>query len=143
MPARPRPFACHTLRDVELADHTTAPLLLPPIARARAARAQGAAVAAVLVPAGVGGDALAHEHARARGGLEDVVDALDLERGTLLVRAGADRLRDAFCLVARDVVRGVGRACEPSGGINATAETACGKETYREVVAGPTCSRRG
>ena len=52
--------------------------------------------------------ALAHEHARARRGLEDVVDALDLERRALLVRARADRLRDPFRLLARDVLRGVG-----------------------------------
>ena len=57
-------------------------------------------MAVVLV---VGGHALAHEHARARRGLEDVVDALDLERGALLVRARADELRNALALRTRNV----------------------------------------
>ena len=72
----------------------------------------GAAAEAVvlMVRAGVCGDALAHEHGRARRGLEDVVDTLDLEGRTLLVRARADRLRDALGLFAGDVLRVVRRA---------------------------------
>ena len=54
-----------------------------------------------------GGDALAHEHARAGRGLEDVVDALDLEGRALLVGAGADLLGDALRLGAGDVLRSV------------------------------------
>ena len=38
-------------------------------------------------------DALTHEHARARRRLEHVIDALCLQRGTLLVRARTDLTR--------------------------------------------------
>ena len=95
-----------------LADDATAALVLPAFAggtRSPVARAAAETVVLV-VRAGVSGNALAHEHGRARGGLEDVVDALDLERGAFLVRASADRLRDALSLFARDVLRGVWRA---------------------------------
>jgi hypothetical protein len=54
-------------------------------------------------------DALAHEHARAGGRLEHVVDALGFERGALLVRARADLFGYALGLVARDVPPDVGR----------------------------------
>ena len=64
----------------------------------------------VAVPPAVRRHALAHEHARARRGLEHVVDALDLERAALLVRARADRGRDALRLLARDEGGRVGRA---------------------------------
>ena len=57
-----------------------------------------------------GWHAVPHEHARARRGLEDVVDALDLERGALLVRARADRLRDLLGLLARHKAVRVRRA---------------------------------
>lgn len=58
----------------------------------------------------VGRGTLAHQHRRAGRGLEDVVDALDLERRALLVRACTYRLRDALCLGARDEVLRVGAA---------------------------------
>ena len=50
-----------------------------------------------------GGHAIPHEHARARRSLEHIVDTLDLERGTLLVRARADELRNALALRTRNV----------------------------------------
>lgn len=53
--------------------------------------------------------ALAHQHARPRRRLKHIIDALDLERAALLVRARADRLRDPLCLLARDEVGGGGR----------------------------------
>ena len=69
--------------------------------------------------------AVAHEHARARRGLEHLVDALDLERGALLVRARADDVRHALALLARHVppegVRGRRRVvlCGPQVGLAA------------------------
>lgn len=54
-----------------------------------------------MVPAG--GGALAHEHARSRSGFEHVIDALDLERRTFLVRARADFVRDALAAARADV----------------------------------------
>lgn len=59
----------------------------------------------------VRGHALTHEHARACRCLEHVVDALDLQRAALLVRACTDELRDALCLRARHVLLRGGRAC--------------------------------
>ena len=59
----------------------------------------------VLVPARVRGDALAHQHARARRGLKHVVNTFDLEGGALLVSPRTDRLRYALCLLSRNVRR--------------------------------------
>jgi hypothetical protein len=91
-----------------LADHTAAAGAFA-VVRGGARRRAGRALAAVLARGGsarvrtrVRGHALAHEHARARGGLEDVVDAGGGQRRALLVRARANLCGDALALRARD-----------------------------------------
>lgn len=46
---------------------------------------------------------LTHQHARPSCGLEDIVDAFNLQRRALLVRTCTDSLRNSFCLRPRDV----------------------------------------
>jgi hypothetical protein len=46
--------------------------------------------------------AFAHQHARARRSLEHVIDTLDLQCRTLLVRTGTDGLRSPLALLARN-----------------------------------------
>jgi hypothetical protein len=96
--------------------HDTAPtaVLATPTASAlaRAAPTRGGPTR---VRTRVRGDALAHEHREPGRGLEYVVDALNPERGALLVRACANLLRDALRLRAgheraRCVLRVRGRA---------------------------------
>ena len=55
-----------------------------------------------------GRHALAHEHRRTGGSLKDVVDALDLERGALLVGPRTDLLCDTLRVRPGDKVLGVG-----------------------------------
>jgi hypothetical protein len=46
----------------------------------------------------VAGDTFTHQHARASGGLKDVIYTLDFEGRALLVCARANRLSDSLCL---------------------------------------------
>jgi hypothetical protein len=48
-------------------------------------------------------NALTHQHARSSCCLKDIVNALNLQRRALLVRARTDRLRNLFCLLPRNV----------------------------------------